>query len=422
MAQTTPILDANFEQALIDYNIDTNGLNGNILNSDAENVVTLNIFSKNITDLTGIEAFVNLKYLYCYYNNVESLDLQYNLELETLDIENNSLANLDVSQNLNLKELYISNNLLNAIDVSNNLDLEVLSCSLNNLNELDLKNNLDLSVLWCYSNNLTEIDIAENTLLESFFCGDNDLLTLDVANNPLLETISCGQNNLTSFNIDNCLDLTYLDVSGNNLNHLDVSSNVSISRLLCNNNNLQNLDVSHLPELLLFYAGYNNLQEIDLTINDELKYIRLESNQLENIDFRNGNNSIVSDFNALSNPTLTCIYVDDNHASFLFDWGIDDSSNFVEDENACNALSIVKEENTMIEFEMYPNPVISQLNIKTITPNSNLSVYDSNGKSVLHKKLEKGTHVLDMSRYSSGLYLFEISSNNQTITKKIIIQ
>ncbi|WP_162919890.1 T9SS type A sorting domain-containing protein [Hanstruepera ponticola] len=422
VAQTTPIPDVSFEQALIDYNIDTNGLNGNILNTDAESVITLNIFSKNITDLSGIEAFVNLKYLYSYYNNIANLDLQYNLELEVLDIENNSLTDLNVSQNLNLKELYVSNNQLDVLDVSNNLDLVVLSCNLNNICELDVTNNIDLAVLWCYSNILTDLNLEENILLESLFCGDNDLDSLDISNNTLLETISCGQNNITSFTVDNCLDLTYLDVSGNMLNELDITSNTSMRRLLCNNNSIQELDLSHAPELLLFYASFNNLRDIDLTNNNELKYVRLASNELESIDFRNGNNSDISDFNTLNNPALTCIYVDDSSASFLSDWDIDSSSNFVTDESACNALSVTDTLEEIMTFEIYPNPVVDYLNIKTIESKSKLVVYDTNGKTLLNKELITGLNSIDLSNYSSGMYLFKISSVNQTISKKIIIQ
>ena len=51
-AQTTAIPDANFEQALIGLGIDSNGLNGNILNSDAQSVFTLNVNNKNISNLT----------------------------------------------------------------------------------------------------------------------------------------------------------------------------------------------------------------------------------------------------------------------------------------------------------------------------------------------------------------------------------
>ena len=60
IAQTIAIPDPNFEQALIDLGIDTNGLNGNILQSQAVAVNGLNVNGKNISSLQGIEGFVNI--------------------------------------------------------------------------------------------------------------------------------------------------------------------------------------------------------------------------------------------------------------------------------------------------------------------------------------------------------------------------
>src|SRR5690554_2077656 len=75
-AQITYIPDPNFEQALIDLGIDSDGVvNGQILTSDALNVTELNIsygtppnypypaddyYEGFIYDLTGLEAFINL--------------------------------------------------------------------------------------------------------------------------------------------------------------------------------------------------------------------------------------------------------------------------------------------------------------------------------------------------------------------------
>lgn len=47
-AQTTEIVDPKFEQASIDKGYDSNGLTGDILNSDAEAVTVLNLSGKDI--------------------------------------------------------------------------------------------------------------------------------------------------------------------------------------------------------------------------------------------------------------------------------------------------------------------------------------------------------------------------------------
>lgn len=72
LSQTTPIPDPIFEQKLIDQGIDTNGLNGNILNSDAVGVTELFLNFSGINDLTGIEAFTALTSLQCQTNNLSA--------------------------------------------------------------------------------------------------------------------------------------------------------------------------------------------------------------------------------------------------------------------------------------------------------------------------------------------------------------
>lgn len=420
-SQSTIIPDPSFEQALIDYNIDTNGLNGNILNSDAEAIETLNIFNKNITNLTGIEAFVNLKYLYCYFNNVEILNLENNLQLEVLDIENNSIQNIDISNNVHLKEIYLSNNLLEELDVSNNLDLEVLACSLNNISELNVSNNLNLEVLWSYSNELSELILANNLLLESLFCGDNNLEGLDISQNSLLQSISFADNNLYEFNFSHCLDLKYLDVSGNNLNTLDISSNLYLERLLCSNNSITDIDLSSLDDLFLFYASNNQLTELDLSTNSELRYLGIHSNDLNVLDIRNGQNEFMNEFNAFDNSSLTCIYVDTATPQYLGSWNIDVVTSFVENQDQCNALSIKEEEET-ITFKMFPNPTTDYLNINILNPHSSLNIYNIHGQIVLTQKLTQGTNHINLNQTSSGMYLVEITSENRTLIKKLVVK
>ena len=111
-AQTTYVPDNNFEQALIDQGIDSDGeINQQILKSDAEAVtIHLAISARNIADLTGIEAFINITELYCSHNQLTSLDLSQNIDLRELDCFNNQLTSLDVSQNTELKYLNCFNN------------------------------------------------------------------------------------------------------------------------------------------------------------------------------------------------------------------------------------------------------------------------------------------------------------------------
>ena len=70
-SQTTAIPDSNFEQALIDLGIDSDGIiNEQVLTSDISSLTYLDVNNKNISDLTGIEDFVSLTDLICYSNNL----------------------------------------------------------------------------------------------------------------------------------------------------------------------------------------------------------------------------------------------------------------------------------------------------------------------------------------------------------------
>mgnify|MGYP000445192994 CR=1 FL=1 len=73
---TVQIPDANFEQYLIDENIDSDGVvNGLVLAADVEGVTSLSMNNKNISDLTGIENFTALTSLIANTNSISSIQL-----------------------------------------------------------------------------------------------------------------------------------------------------------------------------------------------------------------------------------------------------------------------------------------------------------------------------------------------------------
>ena len=112
-------------------------------------VKEMNIGSKSLTDITGIEWFSNLTYLSCSNNQLTTLDVSHNTALTYLDCSNNQLTTLDVSHNIDLRNLHCSNNQLTTLDVSKNTDLKYLSCSNNQLTTLDVSKNTDLTDLDC---------------------------------------------------------------------------------------------------------------------------------------------------------------------------------------------------------------------------------------------------------------------------------
>ena len=92
-SQTVEIPDKNFEQALINLEIDSDGeLNGLLLKSDAVQVTSLDVSNEKIKDLTGIEAFTSLVYLDCSDNELSGLDVTQNIALINLFCSINDIA------------------------------------------------------------------------------------------------------------------------------------------------------------------------------------------------------------------------------------------------------------------------------------------------------------------------------------------
>ncbi|WCO01397.1 T9SS type A sorting domain-containing protein [Psychroserpens ponticola] len=267
-AQNTYVPDDNFEQALIDLGYDSGALDNYVLTANINSISYLAVQNKGISDLTGIEDFTALIGLYVSNNNLTSLDVSTNIELEYLTCANNSLTSLDLSNNIALIVLNVSNNNLSSLDVSVNIELEQLECYSNNLTNLDLSNNIALTYLSCHFNSLT---------------------TLDVTNNTALETVVCLSNNLIA---------------------LDLSNNTSLKVLLANS---------------------NSLTRLKLTNNGLLETLNCSDNFLTGINLKNGNNTIITSFNALNNSDLECIQVEDQAYSTANWTNIDAQTSFSED-------------------------------------------------------------------------------------------
>ena len=117
-AQNTYVPDDKFEQALIDLGYDTT-LDDSVLTANISGVTVLDVSSKSISDLTGIEAFTSLIDLSCAFNQLTSLDVSSNTALKTLELGSTQLTSLDVSRNTALTQLHCNNNQLTYLNMRN---------------------------------------------------------------------------------------------------------------------------------------------------------------------------------------------------------------------------------------------------------------------------------------------------------------
>ncbi len=135
----TYVPDDNFELALIDLGYD-NFLDNYVVTDSINSVSYLSVGSMQISDLTGIEDFTSLYYLYINNNTISSIDVSYNLNLSTFYCNNNLLTNLDLTNNSSLVSIVCSDNQLTTLDLSNNTNLLEIDVSNNYLYELNLQN------------------------------------------------------------------------------------------------------------------------------------------------------------------------------------------------------------------------------------------------------------------------------------------
>lgn len=122
--------DANFRNYLLSQSY---GQDGVLTDKEIQGITYISVSSKKISSLKGIEFFTALKELWCYVNQ---------------------LTSLDVSKNTELTKLICYANQLTSLDVSKNTALTALDCQSNQLTSLDVSKNTALINLWCYTNQI----------------------------------------------------------------------------------------------------------------------------------------------------------------------------------------------------------------------------------------------------------------------------
>ena len=360
-AQYTSVPDSNFEAYLEDNGMGDGIVdNGQVLTANIENVTELVITNNSIADLTGLEDFTAL----------EEFGLGWN---------SGPITHMDLSQNSNLKIVGFSYTNAISIDLSHNNQLTDLYCTQNLLLTSLIVNSPLITEIMAWENHLTYIDVTNCPALERLYINYNVYLSsLDISNNPNLITLRCSENNLTS---------------------LDTSNNLLLEVLAIGNNpNLTSLDLSQNPLLRLFTAGHNN--------------------SMTHIDVRNGNNENFELFSANPSTNLQCIYVDDASAPYLEDWSIPTHTQFANNEQECQPISVGDYQKPL--FSMYPNP--AKEHITVISENSGAyKLYSSQGM-VADGIIAIGFNRIMISELITGIYFLEVETTQGKEVKKIVKQ
>ena len=475
------IPDANFKAPLLNYHsIDLDNDGEISCNEAAMFTGEINVGNDGISDLTGIEAFPNITSLLCHNNDLTSLDLSHNINLENLSCFENALTDLDITNNIALDWVTCFDNEITTLDVSNNTVLTRLECEFNDLNRLRLTNgngaNLNVAGSDFTNNpNLTCIEVDDVTYANTNWAGLKDVtatFTEDCSANSCFVTIldanfkanlvanttintdgdseiSCdeaiaytgsidvrnlGISDLTG--IEAFINITKLYCQINSITSLDVSKNEDLTILQCGNNDLESLDISTNTALITLWCNNNNIEDLDVSKNTELTSLRLGTNKVISLDITA--NTALTEL-VCSNNTLTSLYIaNGNNTNFNTTTSFINNSNLscievdsqvYSDTNWANKKDDTASysedcDNTLninekfaITVQIYPNPTKSTLNISVLNQLQKVEIYSLLGKKVFVST----SNTVNIAHLPIGMYLAKITTKNgKTALKKII--
>ena len=339
-AQNVNIPDANFKAYLVgNASINTN-------NDSEISVAEAQAFSGqllvnglSISDLTGIEAFINITRLDCYSNNLTSLDVSNNLALTRLHCAANQIETLDISANTLITDIQCHNNgVLYQLNIANG-------------------NNVNINWMKAYGNSLSCIQIdagiippAEAGLYSqgwtkgsSAFYSDDCAALNQIVNIPdtnfksfLVNDSSINLNNDSEITMAEAQATTELIMNGIGIADLTgIEAFTNLTRLDVPNNSIATIDVSNNLSLTRLHVAANNLTSLDIRLNTSINEIFCYNNsQLETLLISNGNNSNFNYMKAYSNPSLYCIEVDNgfsppaNSGQYVAGWTKDGQASY----------------------------------------------------------------------------------------------
>jgi hypothetical protein len=295
----------------------------------------------------------------------------------------------------------------------------------------------------CFLSQAQTIDIPDNAFRNALindnvvdtnndFVPDSDADLNDNGLIELSEALSVTYLNLYYFDlsssqkiqnlegIQHFQNLEFLDIEFNDVSNIDIlNQNQNLFWLDADSNNISSINFSANDNLQYLFLFDNNLTELDVSQVSNLIRLSCQSNNLDFLNIQNGNNTNIVELIATENPNLTCIQVDDVSYANSQTCNENAETGFCVDANAtfntnCN-LSVEDYEN--LKIEVYPNPTESKLTIQSLTPIKKITIHSLLGNEVLEKY---NTSTIDLTNLKSGVYLLNVSTENQTEILKII--
>ena len=273
------------------------------------------------------------------------------------------------------------------------------------------------------------IDLGYDTTL------DDSVLTANISGVTNLDVSDKAIRDLTG--IEGFAALTELYCSGNGLTSLDVSKNTALVGIYCNNNQLASLDVSKNTALERLGVGANHLTSLDVSKNTALTELLVPYNRLISLSMKNGVTAQLDRFQAMDNPSLTCIetldpvYATTNWTSI--DEGVTFSLSCMEDfewmSSALDTINITQSNladtytlqwessnDTLVNYQVYAKTgvyAVEQIYDTTVTT---LSIaYQEILENVFEGSLTNGATVKFQVIAKKGAYSKDVTGDNRVI-------
>lgn len=292
--------DANFRQFIKG---EWYGSDGVLTSDEIAEIINIDVSSKYIQSLKGIEYFTAVSTLNCKSNQLTTLDLSKNKELRALDCSANQLTTLDLLWNSGLYRVDCSSNKLTTLNVSSCTQMTELRCQSNQLTVLNLSNNTDLITLYCSNNQLTSLDVSNCNALTSIYCENNQLTELAIGNNTHLTSLTCSNNKMTTLDLSGCTSLRTLSSMNGQLTSLNVAG-TKLTDLYCTSNQIAALDLSGLTTLTTLDCSDNKLKTLNMSSCTKLTLVNCSKNLINN----EGMDSLVQNLPTVSAGSLNVRY------------------------------------------------------------------------------------------------------------------
>jgi hypothetical protein len=207
--------------------VDTND-DGEIDTNEALQIGRVNLDNANISNLTGMEYFINLKTLRAHFNTINTFNTVIP-GLQILSMSNNPLSSINVTNLPSLERLFISDTQISSLNSSFNPLLYTVNVNNTSINSIDLGVAQNLTFFYCSNNpNLTSINIKNTSLLDysnTFMqqdcwrnCPNLNYICADSNEVPVLQSFlaNCGVNT-SGITIDSACALGIDTVVKNNI-------------------------------------------------------------------------------------------------------------------------------------------------------------------------------------------------------------